>query len=118
VDGQCRPAPYKPNALRIRTGDGRYLRATLRRRPPRDQLKPPLSRDLLKADLAGVERLIAEHEWAVELARDDRVGEVLQAIAGDPDLPFEMAWTSAGFQAPPETAERVRSPDSHPDVLH
>ncbi|MFE0103615.1 hypothetical protein [Streptomyces sp. NPDC059009] len=27
VDGGCRPAPLKANALRIRTGDGRYLRA-------------------------------------------------------------------------------------------
>lgn len=27
VDGKCRPAPFKPNAVRIRTEDGRYLRA-------------------------------------------------------------------------------------------
>ena len=27
VDNVCRPSPFKPNALRIRTGDGRYLRA-------------------------------------------------------------------------------------------
>jgi hypothetical protein len=27
VDDKCRPVPLKPNAIRIRTGDGRYLRA-------------------------------------------------------------------------------------------
>ncbi|MFC8125899.1 hypothetical protein [Streptomyces sp. NPDC057302] len=27
IEGGCRPAPLKPNAVRIRTGDGRYLRA-------------------------------------------------------------------------------------------
>ncbi|QCX81446.1 hypothetical protein C9F11_39320 [Streptomyces sp. YIM 121038] len=125
----------------------RRLREMLRRRPPwPEPPKPPLSREVLSGDLAGVERAIAKHDRIVELARDERVGEVLQAVADDPDLareaaadpsafaarhgidlpatlvvtvlvagrdvsarfsnadpdmPFEVAWTRDGFQAPP-----------------
>ncbi|MBB5102109.1 hypothetical protein [Streptomyces spectabilis] len=125
----------------------RRLREMLRRRPPwPEPPKPPLSREALSGDLAGVERRITKHERLVELARDARVGEVLRAVADDPDLareaaadpsafaaghgidlpdtlvvtvlvagrdvsarfsnpdpdmPFEVAWTRDGFQAPP-----------------
>jgi len=75
------------------------LREMLRRRPPDDAPKPPPSRSALQSDLASVERSISTHEQVIGLARDERVGEVLQAVADDPELAREAAADPRAFAA-------------------
>jgi hypothetical protein len=67
------------------------LREMLRRQPPNDAPKPPPPREALQSDLASIERSISKHEHVIDLARDERVGELLQAVAADPDLAREAA---------------------------
>jgi hypothetical protein len=67
------------------------LREMLRRQPPDDAPKPPLPREALQSDLESTERSISKHEQVIDLARDERVGELLQAVADDPDLAREAA---------------------------
>jgi hypothetical protein len=67
------------------------LRKALRRKPPADSPKPSPSESTLKRELVGVERSISKHEQVVSLARDKRVGQVLQALADDRDLAREAA---------------------------
>jgi hypothetical protein len=75
------------------------LREMLRRQPPDDAPKPPLSRSALQSDLASVERSISKHEQAIGLARDERVGELLQAVADNPELAREVAADPRAFAA-------------------
>jgi hypothetical protein len=128
------------------------LREMLSRQPHDDAPKPPPTQAALQSDLATVERSISKHEQIIGLARDERVGELLQAVANDPelarkaaadprafavahglelpdtlvinmlvagryvsarisnldpDMPFALAWTQIGFQAPPEPAAHL-----------
>jgi hypothetical protein len=70
------------------------------RRPPRDDAPKPLpSRSALQSDLASIERAISKHEQAIGLLRDERVGEVMQAIANDPELAREAAADPRAFAA-------------------
>jgi hypothetical protein len=74
------------------------LREMLRRPPPDDAPKPP-PRSALQRDLASIERAISKHEQVIALARDERVGEALQAVAGDPELAREAAADPRAFAA-------------------
>ena len=75
------------------------LREALRREWPADSPKLPPSRSALQHDLAVVERTIDKHEQIISLARNDRVGELLQAIAGSPELAREAAAAPHAFAA-------------------
>jgi hypothetical protein len=75
------------------------LRETLRVKPPDVGPKPPQPRSALRSDLASVERSIAKHEWAIGLARDERVGEILRAVADDPELAREVVANPRAFAA-------------------
>jgi hypothetical protein len=75
------------------------LREMLRRRPPKDAPKPPPPRSALQGDLATVERTISKHEQVIALARNERVTEVLQAVANDPELAREAAVDPRAFAA-------------------
>ncbi|MCE0764771.1 hypothetical protein LWC35_17920 [Pseudonocardia kujensis] len=75
------------------------LREMLRRPPPADAPKSPLSPSILESDLKSVERSISTHERLIRLGRDERVGEVLQAVADDPELAREAAVDPRAFAA-------------------
>jgi hypothetical protein len=75
------------------------LREMLRRQPPDDAPKPPPPRLALQSDLASVKRSISKHEEVISLARNERVGEILQAIADDPELAREAAADPPAFAA-------------------
>lgn len=73
------------------------LREMMRRPPHDDAPKPPPPRSALQRDLAGVERSISKHEQVIRLASDERVGEILQAVADDPGLAREAAADPRAF---------------------
>ncbi|MFF1717412.1 hypothetical protein [Streptomyces sp. NPDC058268] len=77
------------------------LREMLHRRPPRPDAspKPPPSRAALQRDLAGIERAISKHEQIIGFGDDERVGEMLQAIANDLDLARQAADAPHAFAA-------------------
>jgi len=70
------------------------------RRPPRPQglAKRPL-REILRRNLAQLQRTIATHERFMELARDPRVGELLHAVAEDSRQAREAAADPRAFAA-------------------
>ncbi len=75
------------------------LRKMLGSEPPDDAPKPPPLPSVLRGDLDNVERAIAKHEHMVTLGRNERVGELLRAIADDPDLAVEVAADPRAFAA-------------------
>jgi hypothetical protein len=75
------------------------IREMLDRPSPGDAPKPPPQRSALQSDLVAIERSISKHEQVIGLARDERVGELLQAIADDPELAREAAGDPRAFAA-------------------
>ena len=75
------------------------IKEMLDRPPPGDAPKPPPQRSALQSDLISIERSISKHEQVIGLGRDERVGEVLQAVAGDPELAREAAADPRAFAA-------------------
>lgn len=75
------------------------LRTELHRQPQPDDPKPPLDREMLTRDIERLEQSIATHEGVMDLARDPRLGELLQAVAGDPALAMEAAADPHAFAA-------------------
>jgi hypothetical protein len=75
------------------------LREMLRDRQPDDAPKPPPSRSALRRDVASVERSISAHEQVIGLARDERVGEILRAVADDLELARDAATDPRQFAA-------------------
>lgn len=82
------------------------LREMLERPPDDRSPKPPPPRSELENDLAAAERTMAKHEQVIGLAGEERVGELLRALAEDPDLAREVAAdprafaTRQGFELP------------------